>query len=159
MAPRHAPSAEEAAQAVALLLAALEAGSDIFDALEQIRPLHPKNNTCPGEVFIHLAARALAEGGISPSRPISAEGLVAKYLPEAEFRGRENHKFRFAALVVAATLAGVECDLLEEVAYWGTDDFWSYGGLAAVAWIRAVANDRNLTIAELCHRLRDGPVT
>jgi hypothetical protein len=158
MAPWHAPSAEEATQAVELLLAALETGSDIFDALEQIRPLHPKDNTFPGEVFIHLAARALAEGGVSPGSPISAEGLVAKYLPEAEFHGRQNNKFRFAALVVAATHAGVEFDLLEEVAYWGTDDFWSYGALAAVAWIRAVASDRDLTMTELCRRLRDGPV-
>jgi len=47
----------------------------------------------------------------------------------------------------------VEIDLLSEVVYWGTDDFWSYAGLAAVAWIRAVA-ERGLPLEELCRRLR-----
>jgi hypothetical protein len=159
VASRHNPTPEEAAQAVDLLLTALETGSDIFGALDEIRPLHPKDNTFPGEVFIGLAAWALAEGGVSPASPMSAEGLVEKCLPEAEFQGRQNHKIRYAALVVGATHAGVEVDLLEEVAYWGTDDFWSYAGLAAVAWIRAVAEDRGLALDELCRLLRNRPAT
>ncbi|MDP9453824.1 MAG: hypothetical protein M3P97_10690 [Actinomycetota bacterium] len=47
----------------------------------------------------------------------------------------------------------MEVDLLEEVAYWDSDDFWSYAGLAAVAWIRAVADDRDLPLTELVRRL------
>jgi hypothetical protein len=157
MAPRHRPTPEEAAQAVELLLTAIEQGSDIFDALAEIRPLHPKGNTFPGEVFIGLGARALADGGVTLADPISEEGLVERYLPEAEFRGRQNHKFRYAILAVGASAAGVQVDLLAEVAYWGTDDFWSYAGLAAVAWIRAVAAHRDLALDELCRRLRDRP--
>ncbi len=154
MAPRHRPAPEQAAEAVRLLLDALETGSDIFDALDQMRSLHPKNNTFPGEVFMRLAARALAEGGISPASPINQEGLIDRYLPEAAFRGRQNQKIRYAVLVAAATHAGVEVDLLEEVAYWDSDDFWSYAGLAAAAWIRAVADDRDLPLTELVRRLR-----
>ncbi len=56
------------AQAVQLLLDALETGSDIFDDLDQIRSLHPRNNTFPGEVFMGLAARALAEPARADSR-------------------------------------------------------------------------------------------
>jgi hypothetical protein len=48
----------------------------------------------------------------------------------------------------------VEVNLLEEVVYWGTDDFWSYAGFAAVAWIRAVADQRAITVGDLCGRLR-----
>ena len=155
VAPRHRPTPQDAAQAVELLLDALATGSDIFDTLDQIRPLHPKNNTFPGEVFMRLAARALAEGGISPGSPISQEGLVDRYLPEAAFRGRQNQKIRYAVLAAAATHAGVEVDLLEEVAYWESDDFWSYAALAAVAWIRAVANDCGLPLPELVRQLRD----
>lgn len=158
VAPRHRPTPEEAAQAVELLLNALESDADIFDAFDRIRPLHPKDNTFPGEVFVRLAAKALAEGGVSPSDPISEDGLVERHLPEAAFRGRQNHKIRYAVLVAAATHAGVEVDLLEEVAYWGTDDFWSYAGLAAVAWIRAVSAARGIPVAELCRRLRDTSV-
>lgn len=154
MAPRHRPTAAEATAAVRLLLDALESGSDIFGALDEIRPLHPRNNTFPGEVFMRLAARALAEGGVSPESPINQDGLIDRYLPEAAFRGRENRKIRYAVLVAAATHAGVEVDLLEEVAYWEGDDFWSYAGLAAAVWIRAVADDRGLPLPELARRLR-----
>jgi hypothetical protein len=124
VAPQHRPTPEQAAEAVHLLLSAVETGSDIFDALDQIRPLHPKNNTFPGEVFMRLAARALAEGGISPASPIELEDVIDKYLPEAAFRGRQNQKIRYAVLVAAATHAGVEVDRLEEVAHWDSDDFW-----------------------------------
>src|SRR5579875_808778 len=148
MARSHQPTAEEAAQAVARLLGALESDSDLLEALAEIRPLHPKNNTFPGEVFMRLTARALGEGAVSPDRPISAEGLIEKFLPEAAPRGWEAHKLRFALLACAATHAGVEVDLLEELGYWRTDDFWSYAALAATAWIRAVAADRGIPVAE-----------
>ena len=40
-------------------------------------------------------------------------------------------------------------------ATWDSDDFWSYSVLAAAAWIRAVADDRGLPLAEMVQRLRD----
>jgi hypothetical protein len=55
----------------------LEAGSDILDALDEIRPLQPKNNTFPGEVFLRLAAQALAEDGVSQERPIAEQVSLA----------------------------------------------------------------------------------
>jgi hypothetical protein len=112
MSSKHRSTPEQAVQAVECLLDALATGSDIFDALDLIGPLHPKNNTFPGEVFMRLAARALAEGGVSPGSPISQEGLMGRYLAEATFNGRQNQKFRYAVLVAAATHAGVEVDLL-----------------------------------------------
>ena len=136
------------------LLGALETGGDIFDALGEIRPLHPKNNTFPGEVFMRLAADALDEASVSCDRPIAEEGLIGRYLPECRFRGRNNRKLRYAVLAVAATHGGVEVELLDEVAYWETDDFWSYAGFAAVAWIRAVSDQRDIPLAELCQKLR-----
>jgi hypothetical protein len=117
--------------------------------------LHPKNNTFPGEVFMRLAADALSLVGVSNQAPMSDEGLARRYLPEARFRGRDNAKIRYALLTVAATHGGVEVDLLDEVVYWGTDDFWSYAALAAVAWIRAVADQRNIPLPQLCQLLRD----
>ena len=152
--PKRVPTESEACQAVDLLLAALKTGGDIFDALSDVRPLHPKNNTFPGEVFIRLAADALEEGGIGRERPISEEDLVGRYLPECEFRGRDNRKIRYAIMAAAATAGGVQVDLLDQVAYWATDDFWSYAALAAVAWIRAVADQRAITLGVLCDRLR-----
>ena len=93
----------------------VETEGDIFDALDQIGPLHPKNNTFPGEVFIRLAADALKDGGVSRDSPISEEHIVEKYLSECRFRGWDNQKIRYALLAVGATHGGVEVDLLEEV--------------------------------------------
>jgi hypothetical protein len=103
---------------------------------------------------MRVAAEALGLGGVSAERPLSSEGLVERYLPECRFRGRDGSKLRYALLAAAATHGGVEVDLLDEVAYWGTDDFWSYAGLAAVAWARAVADQCGLPLAELCRQLR-----
>ena len=154
MAAKRRPSPDDARAAVALLLGAVKTRGDIYDALDQVRPLHPKDNTFPGEVFMRLAAEALGLGGVSAERPLSSEGLVERYLPEYRFRGKDASKFRYALLAAAATHGGVEVELLDEVAYWGTDDFWSYAGLAAVAWARAVADQRGLPLAELCLQLQ-----
>jgi hypothetical protein len=152
--PTRVPSKEDALGAVDRLLAALETGADVLDALDAIGPLHPKDNTFPGEIFMCIAADALLEGGIDRSNPISQERIVSRYLPECEFRGRNNQKFRFALLAAAATHAGVEVDLLDEVPYWGSDDFWRYAGLAAVAWVRAVADEKSISLPDLCGQLR-----
>jgi hypothetical protein len=154
---RRVPTDQDARRAVERLLAAVGGGENIFVALDEITPLHPKNNTFPGEVFMRLAADALQEGGVRRDSPLSEEDLVKRYLPECEFRGRNNHKIRYAVLAAAATRGGIDVDLLEEVVYWGTDDFWTYAALAAVAWIRAVADQRAVPVAELCARLSAQP--
>lgn len=151
---KRGPTPKEATKAVGLLLAAIETGGDIFDALDEIRPLHPKNNTFPGEIFMRVAADALDLGGAGPEQPIPAERLVERYLPECQFRGRNNRKIRYALMAVAATHGGVEVDLLDEVVNWETDDFWSYAGLALVAWTRTISDQRERPLGELCQQLR-----
>jgi hypothetical protein len=43
-------------------------------------------------------------------------------------------------LAAAAVHGGTEPDLLDEVAWWQTDDFWQYAMFEAVACIRAAAS-------------------
>jgi len=143
-------TSEDAREAVRLLL---ETGADVFDALDEIRPSHRKNNPFLGEVFTRMAADPLRLGGVDTEWPMPAEGLVGRYLPECRFRGLDNRKVRYALMAVAATHCGVEVDLLDEVAYRETDDLWSYAGFTAVAWIRAVSDQRALAQADLCGEL------
>lgn len=154
MAEKRRPSPEDAREAVDLFLGVAETGGDIFGTLDEVRYLHPKNNTFPGEVFMRLAAQALQVAGVSTERPMPTEGLVERYLPECRFRGRDSRKIRYALLAVAATHGGVEVDLLDEVAYWETDDFWSYAGFAALAWIRAISDQRGIPLGDLWQQLR-----
>ncbi len=87
--------------------------------------------------------------------------LPERFLPECAFRGRENKKLQFAvpAAAAAALRGGAEPDLLDEVAWWQTDDFWQYALYAAVAYIRAAASRAGVPVRQVCQELaqRAGP--
>jgi hypothetical protein len=155
MALRRKPTEEDRLTALRVVLEGLARAKDVFDISADLAPLHPKNNTFPGEVFTRLAADALAEADVSRDHPLPYEGVIERFLPECEFRGRDNHKIQFALLAAAATRGGVEPDLLDEVVWWHTDDFWRYGYLVAVIWIRASADQMGVPVPVLCQRLAD----
>jgi hypothetical protein len=50
-----------------------------------------------------------------------------------------------------------EPDLLDEVAWWQTDDFWQYGLFAAVAYIRAAASRACMPVRQACLDLAQRP--
>jgi hypothetical protein len=124
--------------------------------LSGLAPLHPRNDTFPGEVFLRLAADALEWCGASRAEPLPLEGLRERFRPEAAFRGRQNAKLRYAVLAAAAVHGGTEPDLLDEVASWQTDDFWQFAMYAAVAYIRA-ASRAGVPVPQACHDLDDRP--
>jgi hypothetical protein len=136
-----------------LLLDGLVRDADLFEVLSGLAPLHPRNDTFPGEVFLHLAADALAWCGASRAEPLPLEGLRERFLSEATFRGRQNAKFQYAVLAAAAVHGGAEPDMLDEVASWETDDFWQYAMHAAVAYIRAAAGRAGVPVPQACRDL------
>ncbi len=142
-------------EAVRRLLVGLAAGQDAVEVSAAVVDLHPKNDTFPGEVYMRLGAEALADTVAAGGR-VEYEGLRERHLDEVGFRGKENRKFQYAVLCSAAVAGGLEPDLLDEVVWWGTDDFWRYGLLAAVALVRASAEVCETTVgqvvAELAHR-------
>jgi hypothetical protein len=52
---------------------------------------------------------------------------------------------------------GTEPDLLAEVAWWQTDDFWQYALFAAVACIRAAASRAGVPVRQACQDLTGRP--
>jgi hypothetical protein len=125
--------------------------------LDQLEPLHPRNNTFPGEVFLRLAADALAWSGVSTADPLTLEEMREQFLPEFSRRGRDRRKLQYAVLAAAALHGGAEPDLLDEVAWWQTDDFWQYALLASVAYIRAAAHRAGVPVPEICSVLSARP--
>ena len=152
---RKAPTDEDRLEAQRRLLVGLAAGVDVSDLSATLFDLHPKNDTFPGEVFMRLGADALAIAGFTRDDPLPYEGLRETYLSECEFKGRENRKIQFALLCCASLNGGLKPDLLDEVVWWQTDDFWRYSLLAAVALIRASADRRGMSVPDLTHRLGD----
>jgi len=106
-------------------------------------------------VFLHVAADALDWCGVSRADPLPLEGLRERFLPECTFRGREDKKLQYAVLTAAALHGGTEPDLLAEVAWWQTDDFWRYALFAAVAFIRAAAIRAGVPVRQACLELAE----
>lgn len=144
---------EDEREAVQRLLGGLSSGRDVFELSASIADLHHKNDTFPGEVYVRLAAEVLANASVAGAGPIEYEGLREVHLEEADFRGKENRKFQYAVLCSAAIAGGLEPDLLDEVVWWGTDDFWRYALLATVALIRASAAARQVAVEDVVAEL------
>ena len=153
MPARKRPTAQDVGTARRILLDGLARDAGIFDLVSELAPLHPRDNTFPGEIFLGLAADALDWCEASRADPLSLEGLRERFLPECAFRGRQNKKFQFAVLAAAALRAGTEPDLLDEVAWWQTDDFWQYALFAAVAYLRAAASRAGISVRQVCQEL------
>jgi hypothetical protein len=154
---RNQPTLGDAVTARRVLIDGLARDAGIFELLGELAPLHPRNDTFPGEVFLRVAADALEWCGASRGDPLPLEGLRERFLPECTFRGRQNAKLQYAVLAAAAVHGGTEPDLLDEVASWQADDFWQYAMYAAVACIRAAASRAGVPVRQACQDLGEAP--
>jgi hypothetical protein len=59
MPARKRPAPKDTVTARRVLLDGLARDADIFELMSELAPLHPRDNTFPGEVFLQLAADAL----------------------------------------------------------------------------------------------------
>jgi hypothetical protein len=89
---RKRPTAEDAMTARRVLLDGLARDAGVDELAGELAPLHPRNDTFPGEVLLRLAADALEWCGASRAEPLALEGLRDRFLPEGTFRGRERAK-------------------------------------------------------------------
>ena len=92
-----------------------------------------------------------------PVRPAGLAGTARAIPARVHVRGRQNKKFQYAVLAAAALHGGTEPDLLDEVAWWQTDDFWQYGLFAAVGYIRAAASRAGVPVRQACQDLAGRP--
>lgn len=150
---RQGPTEADRDEALRRLLSGLAAGDDVFVLVASVADLHLRYNTFPAEVFTDLAADVLEIADATRSDPIPYEGLRETYLPECEFRGKDNRKIQYALLASASVRGGLEPDLLDEAGWWRADDYWQYALFAAVALIRAGADRQRLSIAQMVDQL------
>ncbi len=151
------PTPEDTVTARRVLLDGLSGDADIFGLVTEVAPLHPRDNTFPGEVFLQIAADALDWCGASRADPLPLQGLHERFLPDCAFRGRQNTMLQYAVLAAAALRGGTEPDLLDEVTWWQTDDFWRYSLFAAAACIRAAASRAGVPVRQACLDLAQRP--
>ncbi len=102
MPARKRPTPQEAVIARQIVLEGLTRDAEVSGLLTELAPLHPRNNTFPGEVLLRLAADALDWCAASRADPVALEGMRERFLPDCAFRGRERRKLQFAVLAAAA---------------------------------------------------------
>jgi hypothetical protein len=116
MTPRKRPTPQDRVQAIRIAVCGMGSGVDPGDLRLELSPLHPKNNTFPGEVLLKLAADAMEEAGALREEPIEFEDLRERYLPECTAHTNAQHQHSKYALRAAAMIrAGVDPGLLDEV--------------------------------------------
>ena len=93
------PTDQDAATARRALLDGLTRDADIFEVLSELAPLHPRNDTFPGEVSFTWPRTRW--NGAGPAQPLPLEGLRERFLSECAFRGRQNAKLQYAVLAAA----------------------------------------------------------
>ena len=75
------------------LLDGLARDADILELVSELAPLHPRDNTLPGEVFLHLAADACGAGRPAarafPSRAGRLDDAVPRRTNARHFRMRQ----------------------------------------------------------------------
>ncbi len=85
--------------------------------------------------------------------PSSARGGYRRCVPSR--RSPTARDVAAARLILLDGLAS-NVDLLDEVAWWQTDDFWCYAAYAAVAYIRLAADRAGVPASEVCRALAGG---
>ena len=140
-----------------ILLDGLARDADIFELVSELAPLHPRDNTFPGEVFLRVAADALEWCGASRADPLPLEGHASGSCPSAPSAAGKNKKLQYAVLAAAALHGGTEPDLLDVAVWWQAGDFWQYALFAAVACIRAAARRAGVPVRQACQDLAGRP--
>jgi hypothetical protein len=149
-----APASEDHVEVVRIALAGLAVGDDLGEISRRLEPLHPKNNTFPGELLLELAADAIEESGASRQQPIEFEKIRERYLPECTVHTKaQHHKSEYAIRAAAMLRAGVDPGLLAEVIWWRTDDLWFWALDALVVYLRVAAERANVAVAAVCERV------
>ena len=154
MAKQKGPTAEDRATAIGVALAGIAGGLELGEIAARLAPLHPKNNTFPGEVLLELAADAIEESGASREQPLEFEGIRKRHLPEDRAHTRaQHHKAEYALRAAAMVRAGVDPGLLDEVSWWRTDDLWFWALQALVTYVRAAAEHGAEPVTAICGRV------
>jgi len=145
------PSDGDEELAIEFLLRGVASGAPLADIARDLEPLHPRNNTFPGEVILDVAADAMTVAGFARATPVDFEGIVERHLSEHRISGNTaRQKMRYSLFAAAALHGGARPDLLEDLAWYQADDFWVYAMYAAVILIRAAAERTPMDTRDVC---------
>ncbi|HEY6624031.1 MAG TPA: hypothetical protein VIX85_09385 [Acidimicrobiales bacterium] len=96
------------------------------------------------------------ESGASTVDPIDFERIRERFLPDHGFSGKNQHYKSKYAISAAAMIHGrVYPDLLDDAAWWQTDDLWLYSFFALVIFMRAAPERTGQSVKEVALAIAD----
>jgi hypothetical protein len=156
MAPKNQLTPEARSDAVSMVLGGLASGQDFDQILGQLETLHVRHNTFPAEELLELASDAIDESGATKAEPIDFENIRERFLPEHRFSGKNQHyKSKYAVSAAAMIHGSVYPDLLDDAAWWQTDDLWVYSFFALLIFVRAAAERTGRSVEEVAASIAD----
>jgi hypothetical protein len=127
---------------------------DLDELVAELRVMHHDGSTFPAAPLLELAADAYHAGGWTRDDRLVIDGLDRRLLPEWPARGNAGHQKRRHCIHSAIMItAGVEP---EDTGWWSTDDLWLHALHAVIIFMRATAERRQVSIADVCNQLRQG---
>jgi hypothetical protein len=135
------------------VLAGLARGDDPFVILAAVAPTAVPHRFAPDVALLELAVTALDLACPAGDKPLEYEGLRERYLPEATFRGRVEHRNSQYALYAAACMrGGLQPDLFHDAGWWQTP-LWQYAVYAVVIYSRTAADRLAVSVEEIARRI------
>jgi hypothetical protein len=145
---------QQSAHVVALVLDGLGAARDLDELVADLRVMHRDGSTFPATPLLELAADAYLAGGWSRDDRLVIDGLDRRLFPEWPARGNAGHQKRRHCIHSAIMItAGAEP---EDTGWWSADDLWFHSLHAVIIFVRATAERRQVTVADVCNLLRQG---
>jgi hypothetical protein len=135
------------------VLSDLARGDAIYDLMVAAAPSHAEGRFTPDVALLELAVSALELACPAGAEPLEYEGLRERFLPEATFRDRVEHRNSQYALYAAACMrGGLRPDLLSDAGWWQTP-LWQYAVYAVVIYSRAAAERLAVPVEEIARRI------
>lgn len=132
---------------VGAVLDGIGQGADLNDLHRSVAERFISDRTMSPRVLLDLAAAAFMACQVSPDAPLELDGLDHRLIPEWPARGNTAHQKRRYALTAAILIAvGVEP---EDASWWRHDDLWSHSFDAVIVFVRAAAERRGVSVAEV----------
>lgn len=148
--PRE-PTAAERADVATIALTRIAGGEPFNEMSRWLLPFSDYEFPFPAEMFIELAADALAVAGATRANPMSLTDVYERHLPERPISGNTAHQKSRAALLAAVALhAGIVPDYGDIAGWWHVKDFDVRAYEACVTLIRVAAERTSQTVASVC---------
>lgn len=119
----------------------------------ELAPLHPRGNTFPARSSFRSPRTRWSGVGPAALTRWPWKGCRSGSCRSAPSTGGKTRSFSSLSWRRRRCRGEREPDLLGEVAWWQTDDFWQYALFAAVAYIRATAEQAGVPVSQVCRQL------